>query len=140
MTLELPWYHEGLQFKCTQCGDCCTGAPGFVWVNQEEIDAIAKLVGAESVAAFEAKYVRKVGARRSLVELKGGDCIFWSRETRGCTVYAARPRQCRTWPFWDSNLESPEEWARTCEQCPGSGKGPLHSLEEIEKQRKVMRV
>jgi uncharacterized protein len=137
---ELPWYKDGLPFQCTQCGDCCTGAPGFVWVNSEEIAAIAALVGSESVAAFEAKYVRKVGNRRSLVELDGGDCIFWSRETRGCTVYSARPRQCRTWPFWDSNLESPEEWARTCEHCPGSGEGPVHSLEVIEKQRKVMRL
>ena len=39
---ELPWYHAGLQFTCSQCGDCCSGAPGYVWVNQAEIDAIAE--------------------------------------------------------------------------------------------------
>ena len=22
---KLPWYHDGLQFECSQCGDCCSG-------------------------------------------------------------------------------------------------------------------
>ena len=34
-----PWYKDGLRFQCTGCGDCCTGGPGYVWVNQAEIDA-----------------------------------------------------------------------------------------------------
>ena len=44
MAEELPWYHEGLSFTCSQCGDCCTGAPGYVWVNNEEIAALAAMV------------------------------------------------------------------------------------------------
>ncbi|MCA9080037.1 MAG: YkgJ family cysteine cluster protein, partial [Planctomycetaceae bacterium] len=39
---ELPWYHAGLPFSCTQCGDCCTGSPGFVWVTEDDIRAIAE--------------------------------------------------------------------------------------------------
>ena len=35
------WYSKGLRFECSQCGDCCTGAEGYVWVNQAEIDAMA---------------------------------------------------------------------------------------------------
>jgi hypothetical protein len=38
---EHPWYKDGLRFTCTGCGDCCTGAPGYVWVNKEEIEALA---------------------------------------------------------------------------------------------------
>ena len=34
---EQPWYKDGLGFQCTQCGDCCTGAPGYVWINAAEI-------------------------------------------------------------------------------------------------------
>ena len=30
-----PWYADGLPFTCTQCGDCCTGDPGYVWVTDE---------------------------------------------------------------------------------------------------------
>ncbi len=36
-----PWYQDGLAFTCTQCGKCCTGDPGFVWVTDEEIAALA---------------------------------------------------------------------------------------------------
>jgi Fe-S-cluster containining protein len=139
MADELPWYQDGLRFTCSQCGDCCSGAPGYVWVNNEEIAALAALVGMSS-EAFEVEYVRQVGIRKSLKEFSSGDCIFLDPEKRGCTVYDARPRQCRTWPFWDSNLKSPADWAHTCSVCPGSGKGKLYQLQQIEEQRKVMKV
>lgn len=128
-----PWYHAGLRFTCTQCGDCCTGAPGFVWVNKQEIQNLADLLEME-VPDFEAKYVRTVGIRKSLVEFPSGDCVFFDTKARNCGVYEARPRQCRTWPFWHSNLKSPETWEETCESCPGSGKGKLHSLSQIEER------
>ena len=136
---DKPWYHRGLKFSCTQCGDCCTGAPGFVWVNQEEIAALAQLLELD-MEQFEKLYVRAVGIRRSLVEFPNGDCVFFDGDTRRCTVYEARPRQCRTWPFWDSNLKSPEAWQQTCEICPGSGRGKLYQLEQIEERRKVIGV
>lgn len=128
--VKQPWFQDGLRFECTGCGDCCTGAPGFVWVNKAEIEALAKRLSME-VAEFEARYVRKVGVRRSLVEYPNGDCVFFDTATRGCTVYEDRPRQCRTWPFWESNLETPEDWAATCEACPGSGRGQLFTVEQI---------
>ena len=135
-----PWYADGLAFTCSQCGDCCTGAPGFVWVNQAEIEALAREMGESDVARFERRYVRKVGIRRSLKEYANGDCVFFDSQLRRCRVYGARPRQCRTWPFWDSNLKSPEAWHATCEICPGSGRGTVHSLEEIEDLRGKIRV
>ena len=134
------WYSHGLRFQCTQCGDCCTGAPGFVWVDKEEIAALAAAIGEADVAEFERVYVRTVGSRQSLKEYSNGDCVFFDGKTRKCQVYNARPRQCRTWPFWDSNLKTPEDWQRTCELCPGSGQGTLHLVEHIETQRKVVKV
>lgn len=134
-----PWYKDGLRFKCTQCGDCCTGAPGFVWVNAAEIAALAKRFKME-VAAFEKRYVRLVGIRKSLIEFENGDCVFFDGEKRSCTVYEDRPRQCRTWPFWQSNVRTPETWKQTCEVCPGSGTGNLVPLEKILDQLKVQRI
>jgi hypothetical protein len=135
-----PWYQEGLCFDCTQCGNCCTGAPGYVWVNAEEIAALADRLGFDSPQAFEEQYVRRIGIRKSLREYPNGDCVFFDVERRRCSVYEQRPRQCRTWPFWNSNLKSPEAWESVCEICPGSGKGKLYSLEAIETQRGVIRV
>jgi Fe-S-cluster containining protein len=133
------WYADGLRFRCTQCGDCCTGAEGYVWVNQAEIDAMAAAKGMDA-AAFEAAFVRRVGVRRSLTERPGGDCVLLDATTRRCTVYEARPRQCRTWPFWDSNLRSPEAWAEAAEACPGCNRGPLVPLESIIEQAAKIRV
>jgi Fe-S-cluster containining protein len=137
---DKPWYKDGLRFKCTACGDCCTGAPGFVWVNKEEMEALAAAAGVEDLEEFEQQYVRKVGIRRSLREFPNGDCVFFDSDSRKCQVYQARPRQCRTWPFWTSNLKSPQAWEETCEVCPGSGKGKLYQLEQIESQRKVIHI
>jgi hypothetical protein len=92
------------------------------------------------VASFEAKYVRDIGVRKSLKEYANGDCVFFDGETRKCRVYAARPRQCRTWPFWESNLRTPEAWEHTCQVCPGSGTGRLYQLEQIESQKAAIRI
>ena len=105
------------------------------------IAAMAEVIGEEDLEEFERKYVVKIGIRRSLKELPGSyDCVFFDGETRQCKVYQARPRQCRTWPFWDSNLRTPQDWERTCKDCPGAGKGDLYQLEEIESRRGVFRV
>lgn len=124
-----PWYRDGLSFTCTRCGACCTGAPGYVWVSAEEIEQLASFRG-ESVEEFNRRYVRRVGSRYSLIERPGGDCIFWDK-TAGCTVYSARPIQCRTWPFWADNVETPEDWEHIKQVCPGSGQGQHYSAEEI---------
>lgn len=134
-----PWFQNGLRFECTQCGDCCTGAPGYVWVNAEEIAALAKHLGL-SIDDFESQFVRKIGGRKSLIEFDNGDCVFFDGQTRKCKVYQDRPRQCRTWPFWDSNTATPEDWKETCRVCPGSGQGKLYTVEEVLAQTAVVKV
>jgi uncharacterized protein len=124
-----PWYRDGLAFTCTRCGACCTGAPGYVWVNEEEIARLAEARG-ETVDQFARQFIRLVDDRYSLIERPGGDCIFWSKDA-GCTVYEARPAQCRTWPFWPENIATPEAWAGVRRVCPGSGTGTLFTIEEI---------
>lgn len=133
-----PWYQPGLRFTCTMCGDCCTGAPGYVWVEDDDLAAIAELRG-ESVESVTALYTRTGHRGRTLREKGNGDCVFWEKH-KGCTIYAARPPQCRTWPFWESNVKTPEAWEKTCEVCPGSGKGKLISADEITRRLKVIRL
>ena len=141
MADEKPWYKDGLNFTCSGCGDCCTGAPGYVWVNKEEIQSIADVLGM-TVEAVERKHVRKIGIRKSLVELPKSnyDCTFFDNQTRKCKVYEARPRQCRTWPFWDSNVRTEKEWASCCDFCPGSGEGQKFELSEIDERLRVIQI
>ena len=136
---DTPWYSDGLRFQCTQCGQCCTGEPGFVWVNGAEIRVLAAAVKLD-VEQFEKRYVRRVGIRKSLVEFPSGDCVFFHSESRTCQVYSDRPRQCRTWPFWPSNLATPETWQEMCERCPGGNRGRVTPLRKIQGQLGIINV
>jgi Fe-S-cluster containining protein len=132
------WYADGLRFECTRCGACCTGAPGYVWVDDAEITALAKFRG-DPVRQFVPLYTRPARGKRTLKEKANGDCVFWEAG-RGCTVYPVRPKQCRTWPFWASNVETPEAWERTTQICPGSGRGDLIPVEEITRRVKAIKM
>jgi len=68
----------------------------------------------------------------SLKEKSNFDCVFWV-QGEGCSVYEARPLQCRAFPFWLSVAKTRESWKMTAESCPGMDKGILHSRDSIEK-------
>ena len=57
-----------------------------------------------------------------------------------CSVYEARPMQCRTWPFWKVNLASRQAWesVKKATPCPGMGSGTLVSIERIRIQRDAL--
>jgi Fe-S-cluster containining protein len=133
-----PWYKDGLRFTCTRCGHCCTGEPGYVWVTDEELRAIAEFRG-ETLEEVRALYTRWTNRGRTLREKANGDCVFYDKAA-GCTVYPVRPPQCRTWPFWESNVLTPQTWEHTCEVCPGSGQGELIPAEEITRRLWVIRL
>jgi uncharacterized protein len=136
--MDDPWYKDGLKFTCTQCGKCCTGEPGYVWLDDEEVTKIAAALG-EKRNEFLAVFTQPARGKVTLREKLDGDCVLYSKE-RGCTVYRDRPKQCRTWPFWESNLKTPEDWERTERVCPGSGDGELIPVEEIVKRMKLIKM
>ena len=99
-------------------------------------------------AAFRGKYAHQLDGRWSLIERKtehGFDCIFLDREKYPgkavCSMYKARPVQCRTWPFWPEILESKRSWTsfKRVTPCPGMNSGPLIPVEQIRIERAKMR-
>ena len=137
------WCAEGLRFSCTGCGNCCTGPPGYVWFTTDEAKRIAALLGIDE-DTFYRQYARKSGRRWSLTENHtehGYDCIFLDRDSvpdnAVCSIYEARPAQCRSWPFWPENLQTQRQWksAKRTTPCPGMDKGDLIPLEEIHRRR-----
>ncbi|MDF2577353.1 MAG: hypothetical protein K0S74_837 [Chlamydiales bacterium] len=131
------WYKEGLRFKCTQCGRCCTGSPGYVWLTEEEMQAMAKYLDM-SLTQFTQRYVRKVNGRFSLLEYANQeewgkyDCVFL-KDNR-CSIHPVRPKQCRTYPWWPENLASPKHWDKATLTCEGVNhpEGKLYNFEEIQ--------
>ncbi len=125
-----PWYAGGLRFTCARCGRCCGGAPGYVWVEQAEIAPMAAHLAMET-REFRKRFCRNVWWRVSLRERPNGDCVMLT--PGGCSVYEARPAQCRTFPFWADNVRSAEAWEALKRRCPGAGQGRLYSAEQIER-------
>ena len=128
------WYRDGLKFTCTQCGNCCSGDPGYVWATKEEVRRIAEFLGRPDGRLVKT-HLRRVGLHYSLTEKPGGDCIFLTRENgkTGCSIYPVRPLQCRIWPFWSQNLRSAETWDQIARsKCPGIDHGRAYTYVQIE--------
>ena len=130
---KLPWYKDGLRFECTQCGKCCTGATGFVWISEDEMVSMALTLDMP-LAIFKKRFIRSRDNRYTLIEKKNKnnkyDCIFLKNGK--CEVYQNRPLQCRTFPWWQENLNSEESWCLAAVECEGiNDQAPLVSYETI---------
>ena len=125
----VPWYAAGLRFSCRRCGACCTGDPGHVWLGPGEAAALAVRLGMAE-AAFLQRYARRVYGLVSLREEADGRCVLYDPGA-GCVAYEARPRQCRSWPFWPRLLASQRAWEEAAAECPGMGSGELFDPEGI---------
>jgi uncharacterized protein len=130
-----PWYSRGLQFECQACGQCCGGEPGYIWMTPEEIRRAAKAMGMH-VLDFCSMYVSEYDRGFSLREMANGDCSML--DDGKCRIYQARPLQCRTWPWWPSNLSSRRAWQYLQRRCPGVGKGRMWRRAEIQRERDKM--
>jgi Fe-S-cluster containining protein len=124
------FYRDGIRFECRGSGRCCRarGGYGYVYVPLRDRQRLAEHLGMPA-SEFTNRYAEVTDG---LFHLKGPeeDCMF-IREGR-CGVYEARPRQCRTWPFWPENMNE-EAWEREVAPCcPGVGRGRLYTESEIE--------
>jgi Fe-S-cluster containining protein len=131
-----PWWENGIRFECQGSGKCCTshGEFGFVFLTPQDRQRIAKHLGI-ATQTFTKKYCQK---RNGAYHLKEDginlDCLFL--KDKRCGIYEARPTQCRTWPFWPEVMNA-KSWNQEVKNfCPGVGKGPLISKEEIESKLK----
>jgi Fe-S-cluster containining protein len=130
---ETLFYAAGLRFSCTRCSACCRHESGFVFLSEKDLRLLAgeRRMGYTEFVKTYCRWVsgEEGGERLSLKEKSNYDCIFWKD---GCTVYRARPLQCRTFPFWRNVVSAPETWEIAASGCPGMGSGALHSLKQIE--------
>jgi Fe-S-cluster containining protein len=125
------------QFQCQRSGRCCTGGSGFIWVEPEEIEGLARAAG-YTLENFEANFLREVrdprtGAQRlSLREGPGqggggGAACALLEGSHHCTVYDARPSHCQTFPYWPSIMKDEQGFEAARATCPGIR--PLPSAE-----------
>ncbi|MDR0504052.1 MAG: YkgJ family cysteine cluster protein [Treponema sp.] len=126
-----PFFTDGLRFSCKRCSSCCRFEPGYVFLCDKDMSQLLTELKMDK-NAFIKTYCRWIafhgGESLSLKEKSNKDCIFWND---GCTVYHARPLQCRTFPFWESIVASRKSWQNTACECPGINSGETHTGEEI---------
>lgn len=113
------------RFACQRCGHCCSGAEGYVWLEDGESERLAAALEL-APEVFERRHVRAVvdpergELRRALTEdaLGGGRCsLLVGRNT--CRAYAARPEQCRSFPYWRAVLQDRAAFEAARATCPG---------------------
>jgi len=105
--------------KCSTCeGNCCIGESGYIWITKEECVTLANHLDI-SLEELGREYIFKQGYKYSIKEKKISNnnyaCIFFDLEKKQCSIYEARPQQCRTFPFWEyfkTNIEEVKE------ECP----------------------
>lgn len=125
------FWDKGIRFECQGSGKCCTsrGEYGYVYLTLTDRKRFAKHFKMET-AAFTKKYCDKTLGHFHFKHPER-DCEFL--KDKKCTVYEARPAQCRTWPFWPENMNA-KTWKKDIAAfCPGVGKGKTHTAQEIQK-------
>lgn len=120
------WFGKSLAFSCTACGKCCKGRTN-VYLNGAETEAMAEALDC-SLFDFYKKYTREEENKKGelLISLKTKQdnttkelsCIMLNDKNQ-CSIYNARPTQCRTYPFWPQNLVGESEWRAEASKCEG---------------------
>ena len=95
------------KFQCSGCGTCCRWT-GSVLLTDEDIGCMADFL-ALSIQDFIDEHTRLAPSRKqlALLDQEDGSCAFLIGNR--CSVYDARPEQCRTFPYaWSVASGCPE--------------------------------
>jgi len=129
---------DGLCFECTGCGDCCRVRDGYdcVYLYDDDAERLALELALELDEFLERyAFVDELGWTR--IKMDSDACPFFNREKNCCSVYEARPLQCRTFPFWDSMLTGNAgrlSWRSSARRmCEGVGQGSKWPATEVNK-------
>jgi Fe-S-cluster containining protein len=101
MTKKITDEQPRVYFDCSKCPAFCCAIYERVQVTKRDINRLAKYFGLTVEAATE-RYTKMHSNERVLRRKKdpllGQACQFLDHETRGCTIYHARPAVCREYP------------------------------------------
>lgn len=129
-----PFYlRQALRFSCTQCGQCCATAGEYhVYLSDEESERIRAHLQL-SRNWFRRRYLQCLEDGEQVLT-SGPDerCIFLDAGGK-CRVYATRPVQCRTYPFWPELVGSARAWNREARRCEGINRGGVVARSTIRR-------
>lgn len=111
---------------CLKCPALCCRMAGYVDVSSHDIERLARFLEMP-VKMFEARHIVHV-TRAGKQRIKAGyeTCQFLGSDRR-CTVYEARPDNCRGYLCWDQKDQTVSEYARFLQT-------PVNRLRKAEAQ------
>ena len=125
-----------MRFECQPgCTKCCD-QEGLVHLSEADLVRLAAFTGMD-VARFEQRFVVRTYRTLRLRKPRNRQCPFLL--ANGCSVHAAKPTQCRTFPFWPELLDDPRELKAVARYCPGIGKGELVNITMARQEADAMR-
>ncbi len=92
------------------------------------------LPNSESRRRSTAAATKLLGGRWSLRDYPNGDCVYLDPRRGGARSITHAQCSAERGRSGRRILPRQEAWKRTCEICPGSGTGQLHSLSVIQLQ------
>ncbi len=90
---------------------------GYVEVSRNDIRRLAKHLGLTG-KEFEAKHIVKVTRKREKLIKDGYDTCQFLDGKRRCSVYEARPKNCRAYVCWDQHDSTVHDYARFLQLTP----------------------
>jgi Fe-S-cluster containining protein len=117
------------QIDCTGCANCCRDTT--VEVSDEDIETIARLLDAPPEQVKQVYTAADPAGGGRILKQTADGCVFLAGNL--CSIYAARPRACREFPYLLATTTSlgsrvPSIFGRAC-LCPIV----YNSLEELKK-------
>ena len=102
-----------------------------VYLNEPDLARLAAHVGM-TARDFRRRYTVRDELGWTELDFSERCCPFLNEPGGRCSVYTARPTQCRTFPFWREFVQN-EEWTPAVHAlCEGIGEGPVHAAEKVE--------
>lgn len=97
--------------SCLKCPSLCCKLAGYVAVSRADIRRLAKFLGL-TVREFEAQHVVEKTRKGEKLIKSGYDTCQFLTDGRRCSVYAARPKNCREYVCWDQHDDTVYDYAR----------------------------
>jgi Fe-S-cluster containining protein len=140
-SVKLPVTTENPPLSCMKCASFCCKLAGYVEVRRSDIRRLAKHLGL-TVPEFEAKHIVEVTRKGEKLIKSGYDTCQFLKDDRRCSVYSARPRDCREYICWDQHDSTVYDFAKFYQQSIGRqqrDEAKQRAEEEAERARERRR-
>lgn len=119
--------------NCLKCPSLCCKMAGYVEVSRNDIRRLAKWLGI-TVRQFEERHIVEVTRKREKLIKESDETCQFLGANRTCTVYEARPKDCREYVCWDQNDMTVYDFAKFFQLPIGRQRREEQAAREQEKK------